>query len=85
MSSLTELQSLIQKKYGLEPDALDPDKSMTELGLDSLAVAEFLFDVEDHFVITFPDDDPEVDTLRKLADLVDRVKAEKQAKEASAT
>ena len=87
MSSLTELQDLIQKKYGLSGDALDPDKTMIEAGLDSLAIAEFLFDVEDHFAVTLPDDDPDVDTLRKLADLVDRakvIKAEKADKAGAA-
>jgi acyl carrier protein len=78
MSSLNELQELIHKKYGLEPDALDPDKPMTELGLDSLAIAEFLFEVEDHFVVRLTDDDPEVDTLRKLSVLVDKTIAAKE-------
>ena len=81
-SSLPALQDLIQKKYDLAPDAIDPDKPMTELGLDSLAIAEFLFEVEDHFVIRLTDDDPTIDTLRKLAGLVDRTLA---AKEASTT
>ncbi len=80
--SLAELQDLIQKKYALEPDAIDPDKPMQELGLDSLAIAEFLFEVEDHFVIRLTDDDPEIDTLRKLSVLVDRTIAAKEAKEA---
>ena len=79
MSSLKELQDLIHDKYGLEGAALDPDASMKDTGLDSLALAEFLFAVEDHFAISLPDDDPDVDTLRKLADLVDQVKAAKTA------
>jgi acyl carrier protein len=82
MSSLTALQDLIHTKYGLEGDALDPDKPMLELGLDSLAIAEFLFEVEDHFAIRLADDDPTIDTLRKLSVLVDRTVA---AKEASTT
>lgn len=76
-NSLAALQELIHKKYGLASDALDPDKPMTELGLDSLAIAEFLFEVEDHFAIRLTDDDPEVDTLRKLSVLVDRMIAAK--------
>jgi acyl carrier protein len=82
MSSLTELQDLIHTKYGLEGDALDPDKPMSELGLDSLAIAEFLFEVEDHFGIRLKDDDPDIDTLRKLSALVESSVA---AKEASTT
>jgi len=84
MSSLTELQDLIQQKYGLEADAIDPDKPLLELGLDSLAIAEFLFEVEDHFGIRLTDDDPAIDTLRKLSMLVDKTAAAKGAATASA-
>ncbi|REV41458.1 acyl carrier protein, partial [Mycobacterium tuberculosis] len=50
MSSLKELQDLIHEKYGIEPSKLDPHASMRETGgLDSLALAEFLFAIEDHF------------------------------------
>ena len=80
MSSLKELQDLIQDKYGIEPSKLDPHASMRETGgLDSLALAEFLFAIEDHFGIAMPDEDANIDTLAELAVLVDKVRAEKAA------
>jgi acyl carrier protein len=80
MSSLKELQDLIHEKYGIEPSKLDPNASMRETGgLDSLALAEFLFAIEDHFGITMPDDDANIDTLGELALLVDKVRAAKTA------
>jgi len=75
MSSLTELQDLIQDKYGLDAAQLDPHASMREKGIDSLALAEFLFEIEDHFRISLPDPDPTMDTLAQLAQLVDQVRA----------
>ena len=75
MSSLKELQELIQEKYGIEVSALDPQASMREKGFDSLALAEFVFAIEDRFAITMPDDDPNIDTLAALAAVVDRVRA----------
>ena len=48
---------------------------MREKGFDSLALVEFVFAIEDHFSITIPDNDPDVDTLAKLAALVDSIKA----------
>ena len=78
MSSLAALQDLIHTKYGIESDVLDPDRPLLELGLDSLAVAEFLFEVEDHFAIRLTDDDPSIDTLRKLSVLVDKTLAAKE-------
>ena len=75
MSSLKELQDLIQDKYGIEAAGLDPKESMREKGFDSLALAEFVFAIEDHFGITLPDDDPHIDTLAALADVVDKTRA----------
>ncbi|MBS0454367.1 MAG: acyl carrier protein [Proteobacteria bacterium] len=76
MSSLKELQDLIQDKYGIDPAELDPSASMRDKGFDSLALAEFLFEIEDRLHINLPDPDPEMDTLAQLAALVDKVRAE---------
>ena len=79
MSSLKELQELIQQKYGIEPSALDPNASIREAGLDSLALVEFLFAVEDHFHISLPDRQGEIDTLADLATQVDGLRATQKA------
>jgi acyl carrier protein len=79
MSSLKELQDLIQQKYGIEPSALDPNASIRGAGLDSLALVEFLFAVEDHFHISVPDQQGELDTLADLAKLVDSLRATQRA------
>lgn len=79
MSSLKELQDLIQEKYGLDPAALDPHASMREKGFDSLSLVEFVFAVEDHFKISMPDHDTNIDTLADLAAAVDRLLAAQAA------
>lgn len=77
MSSLPELQTLIHEKYGIDAATLDPNQSMRDKGLDSLALVEFLFEVEDHFKIDMSNADQTTDTLAGLAALVDRMLAEK--------
>ncbi|HET9205186.1 MAG TPA: acyl carrier protein [Burkholderiaceae bacterium] len=79
MGSLQHLQDIIREKYNIEPSALDPNQSMREQGLDSLAVAEFLFEVEDRLGLTLPDEHMQLDTLAGLAELVDRVRDEQAA------
>ena len=79
VSSLGDLQNIIREKYNIEPGALDPNVSMREQGLDSLAVAEFLFEVEDRFGLTLPDDQQHIETLAGLADLIDRLRAKQPA------
>lgn len=78
MSSLEELQQLIHKKYGIEPAALDPEASMLEHGIDSLALVEFLFDVEEKFKISL-EGRANVDTLAALARVVDELRAAQTA------
>ena len=77
MSSLKELQDLIQAKYGLDPATLDPHASMRASGVDSLALVEFLFDVEEKLNISIPDNYPDLDTLAELAQIVDGLRAAK--------
>ena len=79
MSSLHELQQLIHEKYGIDAASLDPDASMSEKGFDSLALVEFQFAVEDHFGISLPDDQTQIDTLAQLAAIVDKVRASQAA------
>ncbi|MDR6854541.1 acyl carrier protein [Variovorax guangxiensis] len=79
MSSLKELQDLIQEKYGLDPAALDPHASMRDKGMDSLTLVEFVFAVEDHFKISMPDQDVNIDTLAELAAMVDKALAAQAA------
>lgn len=79
MSSLKELQELVLEKYGIEPSALDPHASMKEKGLDSLALVEFVFAIEDRFSIAIPDDKSNVDTLAELAAVVDKLRASQAA------
>lgn len=77
MSSLQELQELIQKKYKIDPATIDPDTSMLDQGIDSLALAEFLFDIEEHFGIELPDVRPDVNSLAGLAQFIDEIRAAK--------
>jgi acyl carrier protein len=79
MSSLKELQELIKERYDIDPATLDVDLSMREQGLDSLALAEFLFDVEDRFSLSLPDTADHADTLSGLAALIDRLRAQQAA------
>jgi acyl carrier protein len=74
-STLKELQDLMQEKYGLDASQVDPSASLRASGVDSLALVEFIFDVEDRMGVTVPDDNPNMDTLAELAAAIDRVRA----------
>ena len=79
MSTLSQLQAMIQAKYDIDASTIDPNESLREKGLDSLTIVEFVFDVEDHFKISLPDQNDSIETLNGLAQAVDQAIADKAA------
>ncbi len=73
--SLHELQSLIARQFGVPEEKLDPQSTLEAFGLDSLAVIELIFNIEDHYGIKMPEDGPKIATLAELASWVDDVRA----------
>jgi acyl carrier protein len=79
MSSLPELQTLIHDKFGLDPASIDPHSPMQEHGMDSLAVVELVFEIEDRLGIRVPEEYNQVNTLAGLAEVIDKLRAQKAA------
>jgi len=67
------LADVLSEKYDVDPDAISPEATLTELGLDSLTIVELLFDVEDEFGIEVPEDRATFETLAEAAALVDEL------------
>jgi acyl carrier protein len=58
MSTLQRLQDILVKDYRLQRDQVAPEALLTTLGLDSLAVLELMFKIEDGFHLKIADDTP---------------------------
>jgi len=74
-ATVDALLALIKEKFDIDPQSIDPHKPIFDYGIDSLSLAELLFDVEDKFKIRLPDLRDEVETLAGLAEVIDRIKA----------
>jgi acyl carrier protein len=79
-SSMNELLGLIQKAYDIDPSTIDPNQPLSEFGLDSLALAELMFNIEDHFGIDYPESRANVQTLAELVQVVDEVRGSVSSK-----
>jgi acyl carrier protein len=77
MSSYAHIRELLIEKYEVSAEAITPEATLTELGLDSLSVAEMLFDVADKYDIDIPDARVQLNTLGEAAALVDEVVRQK--------
>ena len=73
MSPFAFLAQVLSEKYDVPREAISPEATLTELGLDSLTIVELLFDVEDEFGIEVPEERATFQTLAEAAALVDEL------------
>lgn len=69
--AIIKVESALKQKLKL--DAIDPEKELRELGLDSLDVVELLLGFEDEFGVEFTSD--ELKNLKKVNDLYNAIRA----------
>ena len=67
----SELINLFAETFGIAEDKLLPGATLESLGLDSLAVIEFLFQIEDQFHIQIPDQANPPRTLDEMVRLIE--------------
>ncbi len=79
MSSLPTIQRMMVEQFDLKLEDLTPDATLESLGLDSLSVIEFMFNLEDELKIKLPDERVEIKTLQDVTNLVDRIVTEQSA------
>jgi len=70
---------MMVEQFDLKLENLTPDATLESLGLDSLSVIEFMFNLEDELRIKLPDERVEIKTLQDVTNLVDRIVAEQSA------
>jgi acyl carrier protein len=72
--TLQTIKELAAKQFGGDADTIDVDAQVNTLGIDSLGFLEFMFEVEDKFGFSVPQEAvAHVTTLRELATAVDGV------------
>jgi acyl carrier protein len=74
------LRQILAKEFEVAPELIHPTARMDELALDSLAVIEVIFRLEDEFNITFPQNPEKLHTVGDLASLADRLATEQRAR-----
>ncbi|HEU0283174.1 MAG TPA: phosphopantetheine-binding protein [Gallionella sp.] len=79
MSSLQTIHHMMVKQFDLKLEDLSPEAKLENLGLDSLSVIEFMFNLEDELKIKLPDERVEIKTVQDVADILDRIIAEQKA------
>ena len=77
-TTLERLQQLFIARFDYKIEDVTATTTLENLGLDSLDIIDFLFDIEDEFKIKVPDREFEVKTIQDMVDAVDRFISEQE-------
>ena len=80
-TTFDRLCAILLKDYKLAPDQLTMDAPLEALGIDSLGVADLLFNVEDDFKISLPPEPVQLLTIGDVAQFIDRLIAAQHSRE----
>lgn len=75
-TTLEWLRNALVEQFRLDPGQLQPQTALEDIGVDSLALAELLFHVEEAFGIAMPPQPAVLLTLEDVAHYIDALVAE---------
>jgi acyl carrier protein len=88
LPTFAAISAVLAEKFKVDPARIEPATTLEQLGLDSLALMEFVFAVEDRFDVRIPEErlDPRQAgvTLEQIARLIDEAAAARPGSDASA-
>ncbi|MDH2918066.1 MAG: phosphopantetheine-binding protein [Sideroxydans sp.] len=80
MSSLATIQRMMVEQFDLKLEQLTPSAELASLGVDSLSIVEFMFNLEDELSIKFGDERVDLKTVQDVANVVDQLVAAQHGK-----
>ncbi len=72
MNTLELIQDYIQRHVDNPPETLLPETRLDELGIDSLAMFDLLFELEEQYNIRFDNDAVKPETVGQLMDFIEQ-------------
>lgn len=75
------LKEIMVRDYELSPDSLTRETPLTDIDIDSLAVIELMFSLEDEYDVIAEDSAGDFDTLGDIADYIDELIARRDAEQ----
>ena len=82
MTTLESVQAILKTNFDLSSEVVQPESRLEDLAIDSLAVIEVMFAVEDEFKVTVPSEpaalQEQMKTVGDLVAYIDRLVAEQR-------
>jgi len=80
-TTFERLQQLFIAHFDYNIEELTAATTLENLGLDSLDIIEFMFEIENEFGITIPDREFKVTTIQDMVDALDRFISEQDSEQ----
>lgn len=75
MSSTDLIRTFLTDRLGVQPEQVTPEALLAELGVDSLMLAELMFEAEDRLGIEIPSDVQPPKTVADMQSVIDSLSA----------
>ena len=75
----SRIRALLVKDFKLDPGMLTLDAPLEDLGVDSIGMAELIFNVEDEFGLKLPDVALQLSTFGEVVQFIDEAVANQRA------
>lgn len=79
MDSIELIRKFLHERLDVAPEKVQADSVLTELGVDSLMVAELMFEAEDRLDIAIDNDQTVPVTVGDMQQIIDQLLAQKAA------
>ena len=74
MDTLELINEYIKRHVNNPPESLTPESRLDGIGVDSLALLELLFELEEKYDINLPNDMSRPETVGQLIEIVEKLK-----------
>ena len=71
MNSIETIRNFLHARQGIEAEKIVPESPLADLGVDSLMMLELIFEFEDQFGITLPENMKSPKTVGEMVALMD--------------
>jgi len=85
MTTASRIIAMLVKDFKVDPDKLTPEARLEDVGIDSIGVAELLFNIEDELGLKLPDVPTDLATFGQVVRYVDEQIAAQGASSTIAT
>ena len=79
MNSIDLIRTFLTERLGVEPEKILPEAQLADLGVDSLMLAELMFEAEDRLGIEISSDQTPPKTVGDMMSIIDTLAAARSA------